>query len=98
MPIQTPTAPPGRRCRRLARAALYPAMPQLRNDLTIYDTHAADWWAPRSPFSCSLQAGNRLCLAEILQATGEDLHDLTVVDLGCGGGLLAQPLAARGAR
>lgn len=72
-------------------------MSRVRNDLTIYDTHAADWWKPRSPFSCSLQAVNQLCLAEILRVMGGDLSGITVVDLGCGGGLLARPLAERGA-
>ncbi|MBA3697400.1 MAG: 3-demethylubiquinone-9 3-O-methyltransferase [Planctomycetes bacterium] len=72
-------------------------MSRVRNDLTIYDTHAADWWKPRSAFSCSLQAVNRLCLDEIVQVLGDDLHGVVVADLGCGGGLLAHPLAERGA-
>lgn len=72
-------------------------MSRVRNDLTIYDTHAADWWKPRSAFSCSLQAVNQLCLTEILRVMGDDLSGRTVVDLGCGGGLLARPLAEHGA-
>lgn len=72
-------------------------MTTVRNDLSIYDTFAAQWWDAKSPFSCSLQAVNRLCLSEIISVIGTRLQHTTVVDLGCGGGLLARPLAERGA-
>jgi 2-polyprenyl-6-hydroxyphenyl methylase/3-demethylubiquinone-9 3-methyltransferase len=72
-------------------------MPRLRNDLGLYDRHAADWWRSDSAFSCSLHAVNRLCLEEIVAEVGADLTGRIVVDLGCGGGLVAKPLAERGA-
>jgi len=72
-------------------------MTNVRNDLTIYDTFASQWWDAKSPFSCSLHAVNRLCLEEIITVVGSDLRATTVIDLGCGGGLLARPLSERGA-
>lgn len=71
-------------------------MTTVRNDLSIYDTFASQWWDVRSPFSCSLHAVNRLCLDEIVRVMGADFRHQRVVDLGCGGGLLARPLAERG--
>ncbi len=68
------------------------------NDLDLYDRHAADWWNERSPFSCSLHEVNRVLLASIRARLGDGLKDMTVVDLGCGGGILAEPLARAGAR
>ncbi len=68
-----------------------------RNDLTIYDTFADHWWDATSAFSCSLHEVNRLCLDEIVEVMGPDLRGRTIIDLGCGGGLLADPLAHRGA-
>lgn len=72
-------------------------MTTTRNDLSIYDTFASQWWDAKSPFSCSLHAVNRICLDEIVHMAGADFRGKHVVDLGCGGGLLARPLAERGA-
>ncbi len=75
----------------------------MRNDLTIYDREARDWWNEQSPSFRSLHAIHRHRLARLiawLEAVGgaDVLTRTTVVDLGCGGGLLAEPLAVRGAR
>ena len=70
----------------------------LRNDLGLYDRLANDWWNQDSAFSCSLLEVNRLCLAAIRERLGSALHGSTVIDLGCGGGLLAEPLAQAGAQ
>lgn len=72
-------------------------MVSVRNNLTLYERHASEWWIPDSPFFCSLHAVNQLCRDDILLEMGHELRDATVVDLGCGGGLLAKPLAERGA-
>lgn len=70
----------------------------VRNDLGLYDRHAEDWWNRNSAFSCSLHEVNRLCLAAIRKRLGPTLRGSTVIDLGCGGGLLAEPLAMAGAQ
>lgn len=72
-------------------------MTNSRNDLSIYDTFASQWWDVKSPFSCSLHAVNRFCLNEIIRVVGSELRTAILIDLGCGGGLLARPLAERGA-
>lgn len=68
-----------------------------RNDLTLYDRHADDWWDAGSRFAASLHGVNELRLRHLFAVYGADLHGLAVVDLGCGGGLVAEPLARRGA-
>ena len=70
----------------------------LRNDLSLYDRHADDWWNKDAAFSRSLHEVNRLRLAVIRERLGSDLRGRTVIDLGCGGGLLAEPLAQAGAQ
>jgi len=71
--------------------------PRKRNDLSIYDRHADDWWNERSYFAKSLHGLNDVRLREIADEIGSDLTGLTIIDLGCGGGLLSEPLARRGA-
>lgn len=71
---------------------------KIRNDLELYDRHAADWWDPRSAAFRSLHAVNEFRRGLIHEWLGERLVGALVVDLGCGGGLLAEPLAHSGAR
>ena len=74
-------------------------------EVGYFDALADDWWAPRGPFA-ALQRMNparveyiRRQAARCLgQAYGNRLAGLTVLDIGCGGGLLAEPLARLGAR
>jgi 2-polyprenyl-6-hydroxyphenyl methylase / 3-demethylubiquinone-9 3-methyltransferase len=68
----------------------------VKNDLALYDRHAADWWDESSRFSASLHALNRVRLDEIRSVIGGSFAGM-VVDLGCGGGLLSEPLADGGA-
>jgi 2-polyprenyl-6-hydroxyphenyl methylase/3-demethylubiquinone-9 3-methyltransferase len=70
----------------------------MRNDLGIYDRQATSWWDPTSRFAASLHGLNILRLGQIAAEFGEDMSGLSVIDLGCGGGLLAEPLARRGAQ
>lgn len=70
----------------------------MRNDLNMYDRHAASWWDPTSRFAASLHGLNRLRLTHITDTFGPNLRGLEVVDLGCGGGLFAEPMARQGAR
>ena len=69
----------------------------IRNDLRLYDLHAADWWNPDSAFSGTLHRINTWRLSEIERRLGADLRGVAAVDLGCGGGLLSEALARRGA-
>lgn len=56
------------------------------------------WWSPASRAFASLRSVSAFRLQLLQDWLGAAWHDRTVVDLGCGGGLLAIPLARRGAR
>lgn len=64
---------------------------------TLYDRHAHAWWDDGHPFARSLREVNRLRVQLVRERCARRLRGLTVVDLGCGGGLFAEPLAADGA-
>ncbi len=72
-------------------------MDQVRNDLDLYERHAADWWDEGSDTFRSLHGVNRFRVALLEEWLGGRLRGARVVDLGCGGGLLSEPLAAQGA-
>lgn len=56
------------------------------------------WWEPRDRAFASLRAVSAFRLDLLRRWLGDDWRGRTVVDLGCGGGLLAIPLARLGAR
>src|SRR5258705_8380034 len=65
-----------------------------RNDLAQYDALAGEWWRPTGVFAMlHWLAAARARLVPPAQRPGEML-----VDLGCGGGLLAPHLAGKGYR
>ncbi len=66
------------------------------NDLTIYSEYADEWWLPGSPRFRSLQNLTPFRLSLIRQHIGE-VKGLRILDLGCGGGLVAIPLLNQGA-
>jgi 2-polyprenyl-6-hydroxyphenyl methylase/3-demethylubiquinone-9 3-methyltransferase len=70
----------------------------MRNDLGIYDRHAGGWWAGDDRTFRSLRAVSEFRLAWLLRHVPLPVPGARIADLGCGGGLLAVPLAARGAR
>ena len=74
------------------------AVRRVRNDLDLYEREAAHWWDADSRFAASLHAINAHRLGEVHERLGARLAGLAVVDLGCGGGLMAEPLARAGAR
>ena len=74
-------------------------------DIARFDALAAEWWDPRGAMrplhqftpvrvdyllKCARRAG-------LLQASGR-LDDIEILDIGCGGGLLAEPRARLGAK
>ncbi len=67
------------------------------NDLSIYQDHAAEWWNPTDPHFRSLISVNRFRL-ELMNRWVGSQEGATVVDIGCGGGLISVPLDHAGAR
>lgn len=64
-----------------------------RNDLSIYDLHAGDWKDSDSRAFRSLHSIQAWRLQGLLARMGRSSLG-TVVDVGCGGGILAEPLAS----
>jgi 2-polyprenyl-6-hydroxyphenyl methylase/3-demethylubiquinone-9 3-methyltransferase len=65
------------------------------SELAKFASRAAEWWDPRGAFR-TLHEINELRLDYI--AARSPLAGQRVLDVGCGGGLLAEGLVARGAR
>lgn len=65
------------------------------SELAKFASRAGEWWDPRGAFR-TLHEINELRLDYIAQRT--ELKSARVLDVGCGGGLLAEGLASRGAR
>jgi 2-polyprenyl-6-hydroxyphenyl methylase/3-demethylubiquinone-9 3-methyltransferase len=68
-----------------------------RNNQDIYQDHAETWWDDTKRFQRMLanQVHPRL---KYFDRVAPDWTGLDVLDLGCGGGFMAEPLARRGAR
>jgi ubiquinone biosynthesis O-methyltransferase len=67
-----------------------------RNDLSIYDTHADQWWQGRVRWLRALHNLVPARLAQFDRIVG-DWTGKRVLDLGCGGGFMAEALAERAA-
>jgi 2-polyprenyl-6-hydroxyphenyl methylase/3-demethylubiquinone-9 3-methyltransferase len=68
----------------------------MRNDLTIYDSHADDWWSDNIRWVRTLKnlvPGRLRHFDRLIDWRGK-----AVLDLGCAGGFMAEALAKRGAR
>lgn len=77
--------------------ATAPATPNVdQAELEKFSALAARWWDPESEFK-PLHAINPLRLGWIQEIAG-DLAGRTVLDVGCGGGILAESMAAAGAQ
>lgn len=63
-------------------------------EIQNFETNSQDWWTPQGVFK-SLHDINPLRLAFITQQV--DLQNLQVIDVGCGGGILAESMAHCGA-
>lgn len=65
-------------------------------EIAKFDADASAWWDPAGPFA-PLHAINPLRL-EYLERRAGRLKGQQVVDVGCGGGILAEAMAGRGAQ
>ncbi len=66
------------------------------NNLEIYETYASEWWHPAGGKFRSLRGISEFRL-NLLRRWVPAIHEKTVLDLGCGGGLLCAPLSMDGA-
>ena len=74
------------------------------DEIARFDRLAATWWNSRGPMR-PLHVINELRLGYVLEQIARrfggpvgELPDLRIADIGCGAGLMCEPLAARGAR
>jgi 2-polyprenyl-6-hydroxyphenyl methylase / 3-demethylubiquinone-9 3-methyltransferase len=68
----------------------------LRNDLTIYDAHAAEWWSDEVRWVRALRNMVPARLRHFDRHVSWQGRD--VLDLGCAGGFMAEAIHDRGAR
>lgn len=64
--------------------------------IELFDSDASFWWSAGGPFDL-LHAMNPLRIQFIQECVG-DVRDLRILDVGCGGGILSEPLARLGAK
>ena len=64
--------------------------------IELFDSDARFWWGTGGPFDL-LHAMNPLRIQFIQDCLG-DVRDLRILDVGCGGGILSEPLARLGAK
>ena len=82
---------------RLPRTPMTESPRTPRLNLAMYDTGAEDWWTGRTRWLRLLNNMVPPRLSYFTPIVG-DWHGKSVLDLGCGGGFMAEPLAQRGAR
>jgi len=67
------------------------------NDLEMYDAYADRWWSGETTWLRTLHNMVPARMRFFDRLVG-DWRDRTVLDLGCGGGFMAEAIAAKGAR
>ena len=75
-----------------------------QEEIDYFDGLSGDWWNPRGPFAAlqrmtpaRVDYVRRQAARCLGQPHNKRLEGLSVLDIGCGGGLLAEPLARLGA-
>ena len=71
-----------------------------QEEIARFSAQADQWWNPRGTFRAlhEMEALRTGYITDILEAKlGKGLKGLSVLDVGCGGGLLAEPMARMGA-
>ncbi|MCB9984749.1 MAG: bifunctional 2-polyprenyl-6-hydroxyphenol methylase/3-demethylubiquinol 3-O-methyltransferase UbiG [Micavibrio sp.] len=67
-----------------------------QNEISHFSAHAADWWALQGTYA-PLHKMTPARMAFIKKALG-DLKGQSILDIGCGGGLVCEPMARLGAK
>jgi 2-polyprenyl-6-hydroxyphenyl methylase/3-demethylubiquinone-9 3-methyltransferase len=79
-------------------------MSALADEIARFDRLGATWWDPNGPMrplhvtNALRQAYLLACMASHFGRADMSLAGLRILDVGCGGGLLSEPLALRGAQ
>jgi 2-polyprenyl-6-hydroxyphenyl methylase/3-demethylubiquinone-9 3-methyltransferase len=79
-------------------------MSALADEIARFDRLGATWWDPNGPMrplhvtNALRQAYLLACMASHFGRADTSLAGLRILDVGCGGGLLSEPLALRGAQ
>ena len=69
---------------------------QKNNDKNIFDELSNEWWNETGNFE-ALHSFNPIRIKFILNLIGKSIKALNILDIGCGGGILCEPLARLGA-
>ena len=69
---------------------------QKNENKTIFDTLSGEWWSETGSFE-ALHSFNPVRIKFILNSVGKSIKNLNILDVGCGGGILCEPLARLGA-
>jgi len=73
---------------------------RIDNNKNIFDDLSDEWWNPKGPFG-TLHRYNFVRIAyikELLEVNKFKLRNLRILDVGCGGGILTEPLSRLGAK
>ena len=69
---------------------------QKNNNKNIFDELSSEWWNETGNFE-ALHSFNPIRIKFILNLIGKSIKSLNILDIGCGGGILCEPLARLGA-
>ena len=69
---------------------------QKNDDKNIFDELSNEWWNETGNFE-ALHSFNPIRIKFILNLIGKSIKALNILDIGCGGGILCEPLARLGA-
>ena len=69
---------------------------QKKGNENIFDKLSNEWWNEKGSFE-ALHAFNPVRIKFILNSVGKPIKSLKILDIGCGGGILCEPLARLGA-